>query len=664
MKKKGLRTQIIRLLIIVALIPIIGLGVGTYFSVSNVLKNNIDSIIDVSMSRVTEGIKDVSNNGFESIEMFVNNPNLKTIKEAPASQELLEKTFDSFIKSHKDYTSIYFSTIDKKITIAPKANLPEDFDPTTRPWYVNAVKNDGQIIITEPYKDAVDGSRFTSTFAKTVKDDKGQLIGVVGIDINLDVLSKISKSISIGKNGYLIILDNKGDIISHKDSKFIGKTSKDLPWIKERMDSTSALTKVKINGESYLTYKEEDKAAGLMVVAVLPEKDVTTSINSAMQMILLVFLVAFLFIIVIGGIYAKNLSKPMYKVVDTLNKVKEGDFTVEVKEDKKDTKEIALIIVSVNNLIKDMRDILKNVIDTSDRLKSSSQSLFITTQESNSVGEEVARAVSQIAQGANDQSMKLEEGANVTNSLGEEVTKSMEKAKGMEQASIDVKDSTKEGMKVINNLKDAYEQNNLAIQKVAEKVETLAENSNQISTMTDAIKSITEQTNLLALNASIEAARAGEAGKGFAVVADEVRKLAEESGKSAASIVQVVNEIKLSINAVFEEIMNSMDLNGVTGENVEHTNEAFIKIQENIENLEENIKNVDDSLREIDNHKDNVIAKIEEVASVSQETAATSEEVSASTEQQSAGLQEIVSATEKLDELADSLKEIVNRFKF
>ncbi len=68
------------------------------------------------------------------------------------------------------------------------------------------------------------------------------------------------------------------------------------------------------------------------------------------------------------------------------------------------------------------------------------------------------------------------------------------------------------------------------------------------------IASVASQTNLLALNATIEAARAGEAGRGFAVVAAEVKSLAEQAGRAAADI----RDLIMSMNGTATALQTAM----------------------------------------------------------------------------------------------------------
>lgn len=292
-------------------------------------------------------------------------------------------------------------------------------------------------------------------------------------------------------------------------------------------------------------------------------------------------------------------------------------------------------------------------------IKNFSQSLLLSTRESEVNGEEIFGSVEKICEELSEQSYILNESTGITEELGSKLEQAILDSENMAISSIDVRTATEQGKKIIDRLSEIYMENTLANDKVSEGVSILGNNSSKISAITGSLKAITEQTNLLALNASIEAARAGEAGRGFSVVAEEVRKLAEQSATSAMQINNVIIEIEENIKSLTEKINSSRDLNNKTGDSIEQSNKAFKEIDQFSLILEENMEKVIYSLTEIDEKKQAVVENTSQVLLLEKNIMITADGLNYVSKNQREGLREVLQTSEELDSLGTKLNLIV-----
>ena len=96
----------------------------------------------------------------------------------------------------------------------PLSYKDPEYDPRTRPWYVQAVEHPERVIFTEIYEDAL-GSGAVMTAAKAVFNGKGDLLGVVALDILLENMKKLILETRILESGYAFIVNNEGRYIIH-----------------------------------------------------------------------------------------------------------------------------------------------------------------------------------------------------------------------------------------------------------------------------------------------------------------------------------------------------------------------------------------------------------------------------------------------------------------
>jgi sigma-B regulation protein RsbU (phosphoserine phosphatase) len=85
------------------------------------------------------------------------------------------------------------------------------FDPRTRPWYIDA-KQANALIWTDVFEDYL-GRGLAITCAKPFYDAGGNIAGVAGMGMFLEVLKEVVVGTEIGKSGYAFMINEKGEMI-------------------------------------------------------------------------------------------------------------------------------------------------------------------------------------------------------------------------------------------------------------------------------------------------------------------------------------------------------------------------------------------------------------------------------------------------------------------
>lgn len=167
--------------------------------------------------------------------------------------------------------------------------------------------------------------------------------------------------------------------------------------------------------------------------------------------------------------------------------------------------------------------------------------------------------------------------------------------------------STHESIESINQKITATSE---STQELNAEFTQLISDASHLKVITATIRDIADQTNLLALNAAIEAARAGEHGRGFAVVADEVRKLSESTNKAVNEVDVSLSILIQSMSSATSRIEQNSDIVVDLVEEGESVLNKFVGIKESIE---KSVEISEESLQTIVVMQENIVSIIEEI---------------------------------------------------
>lgn len=309
----------------------------------------------------------------------------------------------------------------------------------------------------------------------------------------------------------------------------------------EAEDFGSAVrTATKVAQKSYVATRQAAEA--LLEAKVAHADALTVQAGQRYQFNITVFSALLFGGLMLAVFIAANTIRGMSRAVRALDAtavaMAEGKLTAHADESGAD--ELSDVARAFNRIGDKFRETVEEVGRTVGRLTASTDALTaITTTTTDAVGRQ-RQDTDQVARALRELSLVVQDIAHSASDAA------------VAAESADAASSS--GKLIVSRSREATQTLAEHVDRAANVVAELSENSQQIGSVLDVIRGIAEQTNLLALNAAIEAARAGEQGRGFAVVADEVRTLASRTQQSTEEIQSMIEHLQSRSRGAVEEM--------------------------------------------------------------------------------------------------------------
>ncbi|MFI3201112.1 MAG: methyl-accepting chemotaxis protein [Eubacteriales bacterium] len=519
-------------------------------------------------------------------------------------------------------------------------------------FFINAMA--GETYITSPM--AMGGQMLIVISSPIFKDgeDSGEIVGVVMVVVDHETLSDIVHAIEICDGDSAYILNGFGTAVAHTEPNMVSSFNNNMN-LATTDSSLATIAKIEaemIQGQigfntylydgvvQFIAYAPIANTSGWTIAITAPLIEFLGPMTTCIIVLIVVIIVFSLISNKLAVRFGNGIGEPIKECCERIGLLVQGDLSSAVPVfDTKDeikilgdsTKEITH---ELNNIIGDIQYLLERMAEGDFTINSQKKEVYIgdfatillslndIKMKLGGTLHQIGDAMSDVQEGSvqlAENAVDMSEGAIEQDAALEELAASIA---NVHEISAHNAEETQGAADKIGAAVEGTENGKQAVADLVKAMEAISITSNEIESIIVDIEGIASQTNLLSLNASIEAARAGESGRGFSIVAQQIGTLAEDSARSA------VNTKELIMKSL-EEVEKGNRYTEIT---LKAFNEVIISMQEFAEvtkTLNNNSHQQDELIEQITEAIEQIAKVVHLNTSAAQETTAVSEELAA-----------------------------------
>lgn len=316
--------------------------------------HNIDQIIDqvsLNLEYYLEGMIEVSDFIDESLKSYYG-----------IDKSDLDKTFKTTYMLRKDIVSMVLLS-DKAELVAgiPATNFKKNVKFNEQEWYKKALEEPEKLHIFPPHVQSLYHGKHSwvvSLSRATAFQRDGRTVqGVTLVDMNFSTIDKLCQRVSLGKKGYIFIVDNKGNLIYHPQQQIVYAGLKNEN-IEEILEVGDGRFEQSLDGIQRLVTVKTEKYAGWKIVGVSYIDEIVATKKEINSFVLYIIIFGVIFVIAVSVFISSRISQPIKRLEKSMKKVEAGDMDIfiDVKgedEVKQLSRTFIMMIARIKKLMKE-----------------------------------------------------------------------------------------------------------------------------------------------------------------------------------------------------------------------------------------------------------------------------------------------------------------------
>ena len=332
---------------------------------------NIDSYIDYmdNIATMVSGSRDT--------QTFLYNKDEATLQVSECRQRLVEQ-FRTILKSRNDIRNIGLIQKDGNRLFnngGQQKNAYLDLD--TQAWYKNAITSNRSGLTSSHVQHVIRGERpWVITVSRGVRNftGSGNREGVVFIDLNYSAISELCDQNSIGSKGYVFLLDQDGNVVYHpQQQQLYNELQTENIDLVMNTDKETLMDGSGDNARIYTISRSEK--TGWTVVGCTNVAELLKDSKKARSIYVLVAAILVVVALVLSNFIARNITRPLQQLRDSMARVQEGDFgAAEVEVTSRN--EVGSLTRSFNVMTSRIQELMKqNIYEQQQKRKSELKAL-------------------------------------------------------------------------------------------------------------------------------------------------------------------------------------------------------------------------------------------------------------------------------------------------